>query len=119
MKALLWKETELHCDSPPSSLPGLINFTALHRLVPRTCSYTSNYLLKIRFKPRATVRGPSGLVIWSAATFAVCIGFYRIGMTNYARKLEKKEIREARFAIAPMLQVSDSNLCANCRTLTE
>merc|ERR1719231_73202 len=28
-------------------------------------------------------------------------------MTNYARKLEKKEIREARFAIAPMLQAEE------------
>eukprot|EP00619_Florenciella_sp_RCC1007_P013597 CAMPEP_0205920728 /NCGR_PEP_ID=MMETSP1325-20131115/11656_1 /ASSEMBLY_ACC=CAM_ASM_000708 /TAXON_ID=236786 /ORGANISM="Florenciella sp., Strain RCC1007" /LENGTH=113 /DNA_ID=CAMNT_0053288449 /DNA_START=52 /DNA_END=393 /DNA_ORIENTATION=- len=62
---------------------------------------------EVRYRPKPTVRGPSGAMIWGLSVLAVCGGFYRVGQTNIARRAEKEEKREARFAIAPLLQAEE------------
>uniref|UniRef100_A0A7S2W6Y4 NADH dehydrogenase [ubiquinone] 1 alpha subcomplex subunit 13 n=1 Tax=Rhizochromulina marina TaxID=1034831 RepID=A0A7S2W6Y4_9STRA len=62
---------------------------------------------QIVFKPKGTARGPSGLVIWSTAFVVVAAGFYRVGQTNIQKRQERKVQREARLAIAPVLQAEE------------
>mmetsp|Transcript_30689 Transcript_30689/g.51853 ORF Transcript_30689/g.51853 Transcript_30689/m.51853 type:complete len:122 (-) Transcript_30689:2-367(-) len=59
---------------------------------------------KVEHGSKITERGPSGLLIWSTSILCICFGFYRVGQTNIERRHEKQEIREARYAITPVLQ---------------
>eukprot|EP00614_Pseudopedinella_elastica_P006435 CAMPEP_0172611286 /NCGR_PEP_ID=MMETSP1068-20121228/30991_1 /TAXON_ID=35684 /ORGANISM="Pseudopedinella elastica, Strain CCMP716" /LENGTH=111 /DNA_ID=CAMNT_0013415217 /DNA_START=105 /DNA_END=440 /DNA_ORIENTATION=+ len=62
---------------------------------------------QIQYAARPTPRGPSGAVIWGASILCVSVGFYRVGQTNIERRAERAEVREARYAIAPLLQAEE------------
>ena len=49
-------------------------------------------------------RGPSGLVLWTSATALILFGLSRVGATNKERSAEKLLERQARYAMAPILQ---------------
>jgi NADH dehydrogenase (ubiquinone) 1 alpha subcomplex subunit 13 len=49
-------------------------------------------------------RGPSGLTIWAVSTGFIMFGFWRLGVGNTERNGEKLLERQARYAIAPILQ---------------
>lgn len=53
---------------------------------------------------RLRPRGPPGWAIWLGFTVATVYGFYVIGQTNIQTRYNRKEKREARMAIVPILQ---------------
>jgi NADH dehydrogenase (ubiquinone) 1 alpha subcomplex subunit 13 len=55
----------------------------------------------------ARARGPTGLQLWAISSLAIAYGFYRIGVGNRERSGEKVALREARYAMAPVLQAEE------------
>jgi len=53
------------------------------------------------------MRGPSGIVLWAGASLMIAWGFYRVGLSNKERSGEKLMEREARYAMAPILQAEE------------
>jgi NADH dehydrogenase (ubiquinone) 1 alpha subcomplex subunit 13 len=60
--------------------------------------------LQIDVFKQARPRGPSGLTIWAVSTGLIMFGFVRLGAGNTERNGEKLLERQARFAMAPILQ---------------
>jgi NADH dehydrogenase (ubiquinone) 1 alpha subcomplex subunit 13 len=56
-------------------------------------------------RPRA--RGPTGAQLWALSSLVVAFGFYRVGQCNKQRNGEKLAERQARYAMAPILQAEE------------
>jgi NADH dehydrogenase (ubiquinone) 1 alpha subcomplex subunit 13 len=56
---------------------------------------------------KARARGFSGLQIWMLASGCIGYGFYRVGVHNRENNAERALAREARYAIAPILQAEE------------
>ena len=56
---------------------------------------------------RARARGPTGFQIWLASSLAIAYGFHRIGVYNREQNAERMAEREARYAMAPVLQAEE------------
>ena len=67
----------------------------------QTCSWKID---KVDWNATTRPRGPSGLALWTGATALILFGFYRVGSTNKEKSAEKLLERQARFAMAPILQ---------------
>ena len=55
----------------------------------------------------ARARGPTGLQLWVISSVTIAYGFYRVGVGNKERNGEKLAEREARYAMAPLLQAEE------------
>ena len=47
------------------------------------------------------------MTLWAVASLAIAYGFHRIGVGNKERSGEKLAEREARYAMAPILQAEE------------
>uniref|UniRef100_A0A7S3LFL8 NADH dehydrogenase [ubiquinone] 1 alpha subcomplex subunit 13 n=1 Tax=Amphora coffeiformis TaxID=265554 RepID=A0A7S3LFL8_9STRA len=59
---------------------------------------------KINWNAQLRSRGPSGFALWAGATALILYGFTRVGATNKESSAEKLLERQARYAMAPILQ---------------
>jgi NADH dehydrogenase (ubiquinone) 1 alpha subcomplex subunit 13 len=64
-------------------------------------------LLKVDVYRTARPRGPTGLQLWLFSSLGIVYGFYRIGVCNRERSAERLADREARYAMAPILQAEE------------
>lgn len=55
----------------------------------------------------ARTRGPTGFQLWAFSSLAIAYGFHRVGVCNRERNGEKLAEREARYAMAPILQAEE------------
>jgi len=62
---------------------------------------------QIDITKKARNRGPSGAVLWGVSCSLIAFGFYRIGQGNKERSGEFMAEREARYAMAPVLQAEE------------
>ena len=61
-------------------------------------------LTQVDWNATTRPRGPSGAVLWAASTALILIGFARVGAVNKEKSAEKLMERQARYAMAPILQ---------------
>lgn len=64
-------------------------------------------ILKVDIYKTARARGPTGLQLWLFSSLGIMYGFYRIGVANGERSAERLADREARYAIATVLQAEE------------
>jgi NADH dehydrogenase (ubiquinone) 1 alpha subcomplex subunit 13 len=55
----------------------------------------------------ARARGPTGMQLWLFSSVAIMYGFYRLGVGNHKRNAERMADRQARYAMAPILQAEE------------
>lgn len=63
----------------------------------------------IRYARQIPNTGPSGLALFSVLGLFMGYGWYKIIQNNYQRNEDAREKREARTAIASLLQVTEGN----------
>lgn len=69
--------------------------------------YIRIYICKVDIYRTARARGPTGLQLWLFTSLGIMFGFYRVGVCNRERSAEKLADREARYAMAPILQAEE------------
>jgi hypothetical protein len=99
---------------PPGGFPKVRECIRRVSLSSATSAVSSNclradlilliVLLQVDWNATGRPRGPSGLVIWAASTGLILFGFMRVGATNKEKSAEKLLERQARYAMAPILQ---------------
>ena len=63
-----------------------------------------NFGLKVDVLRIFPTRGPKGWQLWSGSAVAIFYGFYQVGQLNQENNRQKYLEREARYAVAPILQ---------------